>query len=50
MGELTETIELTYEHRELLLKYGYPFERLEASPRRQGDCTGIYVLKMTFSM
>lgn len=31
MGELTETRELTFEHREMLLKYGYPFARLEAS-------------------
>lgn len=34
MPELSEQIQLTFEHRELLLKYGYPFERLEASLRR----------------
>ncbi len=34
MAELSEQIQLTFEHRELLLKYGYPFERLEASLRR----------------
>ena len=34
MADLSEQIQLTFEHRELLLKYGYPFERLEASLRR----------------
>lgn len=34
MPELSEQIQLTFEHRELLLKYGYPFERLETSLRR----------------
>lgn len=34
MSELSEQIELTFEHRALLLKYGYPFDRLEASLRR----------------
>lgn len=34
MGELTETIELSFSHRELILKYGYPFDRLESSLRR----------------
>jgi hypothetical protein len=34
MSDLSEQIQLTIEHRELLLKYGYPFDRLEASLRR----------------
>ena|GEM_PF-782517 len=34
MAELTERIELTREHRELILKYGYVSGRLEASLRR----------------
>lgn len=34
MSKLTERIELTWEHRELILKYGYVSGRLEASLRR----------------
>lgn len=34
MAELTERIELTREHRELILKHGYVSGRLEASLRR----------------
>ncbi len=34
MAKLTERIQLTIEYRDLILKYGYPFERLEASLRR----------------
>jgi len=34
VAELTERIELTREHRELILKYGYVSGRLEASLRR----------------
>ncbi|MFG0262104.1 MAG: hypothetical protein ACF788_06925 [Novipirellula sp. JB048] len=34
MAELTERIQLTREHRELILKYGYVSGRLEASLRR----------------
>jgi hypothetical protein len=33
-AELTERIQLTWEHRELILKYGYVSGRLEASLRR----------------
>ena len=33
-AELTEKIQLTLEYRDLILKYGYPFERLEKSLRR----------------
>lgn len=47
MGELTETIELTSEHRELLLKYGYPFERLEASLRRWPKGQAIRRVRMS---
>lgn len=31
MSDLTERIQLTYIHRDLILKYGYPFERLKAA-------------------
>ena len=34
MAELTERIELTLGHRDLILKYGYVSGRLEASLRR----------------
>ena len=34
MTDLTERIELTVDHRELILKYGYVSGRLEASLRR----------------
>jgi hypothetical protein len=34
MSELTERIQLTREHRDLILKYGYVSGRLEASLRR----------------
>jgi len=34
MAELTERIQLTREHRELILKYGYVSGRLESSLRR----------------
>lgn len=34
MAELTERIQLTIEHRDLILKYGYVSGRLEASLRR----------------
>ena len=35
MSDLTEKIQLLPEERELILKHGYPFERLE----RQGNRT-----------
>ena len=34
MTRLTETIELTYIDRDLILKYGYPFERLARALKR----------------
>lgn len=34
MSDLTERIELTREHRDLILKYGYVSGRLEAALRR----------------
>ena len=34
MSELTERIQLTLEHRDLILEYGYVSGRLEASLRR----------------
>jgi hypothetical protein len=37
MSALTEKIQLTLEHRDLILKYGYPFDRLAKSLRRWPD-------------
>ena len=34
MGKLTERIQLTCYDRDIILKYGYPFERLEKALRR----------------
>ncbi len=34
MSDLTERIQLTRKERELILKHGYPFERLEKALRR----------------
>jgi len=34
MSDLTESIQLLAEERDLILKYGYPFERLERALRR----------------
>jgi len=47
MSELSEAIELTLEHRELLLKYGYPFERLETSLRRWPKGQAIRRVRMS---
>lgn len=37
MSALTEKIQLTLEHRDLILKHGYPFDRLAKSLRRWPD-------------
>jgi hypothetical protein len=34
MGDLTESIQLLIEERDLILKHGYPFERLKRALRR----------------
>jgi len=47
MADLTERIELTIEQRELLLKYGYPFERLESSLRRWPRTQAIRRVQMS---
>jgi len=46
-SELSEQIQLTLEHRELLLKYGYPFDRLEASLRRWPKGQSIRRVRMS---
>ncbi len=45
--ELSEQIQLTFEHRELLLKYGYPFDRLEALLRRWPKRQAIRRVRMS---
>ena len=47
MSDLTEQIQLTIEHRNLVLKYGYPFERLEASLRRWPKGQAIRRVRMS---
>ncbi len=41
MGDLTEKIQLTLAERELILKYGYPFDRLEKALRRHSGSEAI---------
>lgn len=47
MAELTARIELTREHRDLILKYGYVSGRLEASLRRWPKGQPICRVRMT---
>ena len=47
MSGLTERIELTREHRDLILKYGYVSGRLEAALRRWPDAQAIRRVGMT---
>ena len=47
MAELTEQIQLTLEYRELILKFGYPFERLRASLRRWPKGQAIRRVRMS---
>ena len=47
MAELTERIQLTIEHRDLILKYGYVSGRLEASLRRWPKGQAIRRVGMT---
>jgi len=46
-SELSDKIQLTLEHRELLFKYGYPFDRLEASLRRWPEGQAIRRVRMS---
>jgi len=47
MADLTERIQLTAEHRDLILKYGYVSGRLEASLRRWPKAQPIRRIGMT---
>jgi hypothetical protein len=47
MSDLTETIELTYIDRDLILKYGYPFERLESALKRWPKRQGVRKVRMS---
>jgi hypothetical protein len=47
MSDLTEKIQLTQEERELILKYGYPFDRLAKSLRRWSSNPAIKTISMS---
>ena len=47
MGDLTEKIQLTLEERELLLKHGYPFDRLEMALRRWSRTKAVKQIAMS---
>lgn len=47
MSNLTEKIQLTLEERELILKHGYPFERLEKALRRWSATEAIKRIAMS---
>jgi hypothetical protein len=47
MGDLTETIELTYIDRDLILKFGYPFERLKRALKRWPKRQGVRKIRMS---
>lgn len=49
MADLTERIQLTQEHRDLILKYGYVSGRLEASLRRWPNGQALRRVGMTRS-
>ena len=49
MSDLTESIELTYIDRDLILKYGYPFERLEKALKRWPAQQSIRTVRMSVS-
>ena len=46
-GNLTERIELTPEERELILRYGYPFDRLARALRRHSSSEAIRTISMS---
>ncbi len=47
MSDLTEKIQLTPADRELILKHGYPFDRLEKSLRRHSGSDDIKRIGMS---
>jgi len=47
VSDLTERIQLTPEERELILKYGYPFDRLAKSLRRHVSSEAIKTISMS---
>lgn len=47
MGALTESIELTFIDRDLILKYGYPFERLQRALKRWPKQQGVRNVRMS---
>jgi hypothetical protein len=47
VGDLTERIQLLPEERELILKYGYPFDRLAKSLRRHASSAAIKTVSMS---
>jgi len=47
VSELTERIQLMPEERELILKYGYPFDRLAKSLRRHASSEAIKTILMS---
>ncbi len=47
MSELTENIQLTLEERELILKHGYPLDRLERALRRWSASEAIKRIAMS---
>jgi hypothetical protein len=49
MSGLTERIQLTPHERELILKYGYPFDRLEKALRRWSNSEAIKTISMSES-
>ena len=47
MSDLSERIQLTLEERELILKYGYPFDRLAKALRRWSNSEAIKTTSMS---
>jgi hypothetical protein len=46
-GSLTERIQLTPEERELILRHGYPFDRLARALRRHSSSEAIRTISMS---
>lgn len=47
MSDLSEKIQLTYEERDLILQYGYPFDRLAKALRRWPSNQAIRTISMS---
>lgn len=47
VGDLTERIQLLPEERDLILKHGYPFDRLAKSLRRHASSAAIKTVSMS---